>query len=398
MDFRVEMVPIFAAERADWGVGPPTGISIGTASPGGRARTKAAPRGEAMVMSILEIFETRKEWLVWSVAVFITVTAICGILTLHRWSHESHRVVSLLSSVEAQANRLNALEWEAVARKDLIAELRRSQQFARHQLDRTFAEITKLVDDDRLLELRITYREYLRAVDAQFRLLDERHFDAARRVDDQQVDPNYDALIDAIGQAQVRYAAGSRWTLFLADIGTSLVLIAAAISIGFMFSRFEQIQRVKQVLLAEQNALRTSEERFRSLVHNTSDIIAILAPLPPTILFVSDSIRRILGHRPAELIGSDFARLVHPSDSSALQHFLANCVYSSSGSTYMVEVRIQRANGDWSLVEMFGDNRVKHPAIRGIVINFHDVTERKQVEEFLEQRHIELDLPDRKLH
>jgi len=348
-------------------------------------------------MDIIEKLESRKEWLIWSVAIFITVSAICGILTLHRWSGENHRVVGLLSSIEAQANRLNALQWEAMARKDLIAELRRSQQFARRQMDHIFAVIIKLVDDDDLLELRITYRDYLRAIDEEFRLLDGQLFAEARRVEKEQVDPNYDALIDAIAQAQIRYGAQSRWTFFLVDIGTSLVLIVAAISIGFLFSRFEQIKRVKQVLLAEQNALRTSEERFRSLVHNTSDIIAILAPLPPTILFVSDSIRRILGHRPAELIGSDFGKLVHPSDASALQRFLANCAYSA-GSTYMVEVRIRRANGDWSLVEMFGDNRVKHPAIRGIVVNFHDVTERKQVEEFLEQRQIELELPDRKLH
>lgn len=358
---------------------------------------RPAQSGSVNCMDIVGKLELRKEWLVWSVAIFITLSAICGILTLHRWSNESHRIVSLLSSIEAQANRLNALEWEAMARKDLITELRRSQQFARHQMDRTFAEINKLVDDDELLELRISYREYLRAIDEEFRLLDAQLFAQARRVEEEQVDPKYDALIDSIGQAQIRYAAGSRWTIFLVDIGTSLVLIVAAIAIGFLFSRFEQIQRVKQVLLAEQNALRASEERFRSLVHNTSDIIAIIAPLPPTIKFVSDSIRRILGHRPAELIGSDFAKLVHPSDASAMQHFLANCAYSS-GSTYMVEVRVRRANGDWTMVEMFGDNRVKHPAIGGIVINFHDVTERKQVEEFLEQRQIELELPDRKLH
>jgi len=350
-----------------------------------------------MLTNILEKLESRKEWLIWSVAVFITVSAICGILTLHRWSNKTHRIVSLLSSIEAQANRLNALEWEALVRRDLIAELRRSQHFARHQMDRTFAEITKLADDDYLLELRITYREYLRAIDAQFQLLEARRFGEARRIDDAQVEPNYDALIDAIGQAQIRYGAGSRWTFFLTDIGTSLVLIVAAIAIGFLFSRFEQIQKIKQVSMAEQNALRASEERFRALVHNTSDIMAILSPLPPTIQFVSDSIRRILGHRPSDLIGTDFAKLVHPGDASALQHFLANCAYSA-GSTYMVEVRIQRANGDWSLVEMFGDNRVKHPAIRGLVVNFHDITERKQVEEFLEQREIELELPDRKLH
>jgi PAS domain S-box-containing protein len=348
-------------------------------------------------MDIIEKLESRKEWLIWSVAIFITVSAIGGILTLHRWSGESHRIVGLLSSVEAQANRLNALEWQVMARQDLILELRRSQQFARHQMDRTFADINKLVDDNDLLDLRIAYRDYLRAIDEEFRLLDAQLFAEARRVDNEKVDPHYDALIDSIAQAQIRYGARSRWTIFLVDIGTSLVLIVAAISIGFLFSRFEQIRRVKQVLLAEQNALRTSEERFRALVHNTSDIIAILAPLPPTIQFVSDSIRRILGHRPADLIGSDFGKLVHPSDTSAMQRFLANCAYSN-GSTYMVEVRIRRANGDWSLVEMFGDNRVKHPAIRGIVINFHDVTERKQVEEFLEHRQIELELPDRKLH
>ena len=348
-------------------------------------------------MDIMEKIEARKEWLIWSVAIFITLSAICGILTLHRWSNQSLRIVGLLSSIEAQANRLNALEWEAVARKDLIPELRRSKQFARHQMDRTFAQIKKIIDNNDLLELRIAYREYLRAIDEEFRLLEIERFSEARRVDVERVNPNYDGLIDSIAQAQVRYGAGSRWNVFLVDLGTSLVLMIAAISIGFLFSRFEQIQRVKQVLLAEQNASRASEERFRSLVQNTSDIIAILAPLPPTILFVSDSIRRILGHRPSELIGSDFGKLVHPSDTAALQRFLANCVYSAV-STYMVEVRIRRANGDWSLVEMFGDNRVKHPAIRGVVINFHDVTERKQVEEFLEQRKIELELPDRKLH
>jgi len=348
-------------------------------------------------MDIIEKLDSHKEWLIWTVAIFITVSAIGGILTLHRWSGESHRIVALLSSIEAQANRLSALEWEAMARKDLIPEMRRSQQFARHQMDRTFAEINKLVDDNELLELRITYREYLGSIDEQFGLLDKQLFAEAHRVDTERVDPKYDALIDSIAQAQIRYGAGSRWTIFLVDIGTSLVLIVAAIAIGFLFSRFEQIQRVKQVLLAEQNALRTSEERFRALVHNTSDIIAILAPLPPTIKFMSDSIRRILGHRPVDLLGSDFGKLVHPSDTSALQSFLANCAYSA-GSTYMAELRIRRANGDWSLVEMFGDNRVKDPAIRGIVVNFHDVTERKQVEEFLEQRQIELELPDRKLH
>ena len=348
-------------------------------------------------MDIVDKQDSGKEWLLWSVALFITLSAIGGILTLHRWSNESHRIVDLLSDIEAQANRLSALEWEAMARQGFVSELRRSQQFVRHQMDRAFAELNKLVDNDELLELRITYRDYARSVDEKFRWLDAKEFAEARRVGEARVDPTYDALLESIGQAQIRYANSSRLTIFVVDVGSSTVLILAAISVGLLFSRFEQIRRVKQVLLAEQNALRTSEERFRALVHNTSEIIAILEPLPPTIKFVSDSIRRILGHRPADLIGSDFAKLIHPSDTATMQRFLANCAFSAR-STYMAEVRIRRGDGQWRLVEMFGDNRVKDGAIGGIVINLHDVSERKQVEDFLEQRQIELELTDRKLH
>jgi PAS domain S-box-containing protein len=151
------------------------------------------------------------------------------------------------------------------------------------------------------------------------------------------------------------------------------------------------------VLVVEQKALRRSEERFRSLVHNTSEIIAILDPLPPTITFVSESIRRILGHRPEELVGRDIFSFIHPSDATAMQSFLASCAYNV-GATYTTEVRIRHSNGDWSPVEALGDNRLNDAAVRGIVVNFRDISERKRFEEDLEQLQIDLDLPDRKLH
>ena len=341
--------------------------------------------------------DSSKQLLVWAAAFFITLTAIGGILTLHRWSDASRRVVELLGDVDVQASRLNALEWEAVARQALIPELRQANQSVRSKLDRTIEELNRNVNDADLQRLRGTYHSYTEAIDELFRLLEAKQFAEAIRIDSENVDPNYDALVDLIGRAQVRYTTSSRWTIMAVDVGSASVLILAAISIGLLFSRFEQIQRIKQVLITEQNALRKSEQRFRSLVHNTSDIIAILDPLPPTIRFVSDSVRRILGYRPADLIGTDILKLVHPGDTGTMQRFFARCSFSS-GSTYVAEARIRRANGHWSLVEFFGDNRVEDAAIGGIVINFRDVSERKHTEEVLEHQQIEFELPERKLH
>ncbi len=348
-------------------------------------------------MQVVDPHVSGRKWLVWAVAFIITLSAIYGILTLHRWSDASRRVVELMSEIEGQANRLSAVEWEAMSRKGLFPELRHAHRQARGRMDRDFNELNQYVDDDSFWEIRRIYAAYVQAADEEFSLLESQRFGEAVRVDDEKVDTAYLALIESISRARARYAASSRWTLLAVDVGSASVLIFAAISIGLLFSRYERLQRGRQVLLAEQTALRQSERRFRSLVHNTSDIIAILDPLPPNITFVSESIRRILGHRPEDLIGRDIFSFIHPDDAVIMQRFLASCAYSI-GATYMAEVRIRHSNGDWSAVEVLGDNRMNDAAVRGIVANFRDVSERKRIEDDSDQRHIELDLPDRKLH
>ena len=348
-------------------------------------------------MRIIDPQASGRKWLVWATACIITLSAIGGILTLHRWSDSSHRVVELMSEIEGQANRLSAIEWEAMSRKGLVSELRHSLRQVRNQLARDFSELSQYIEDDSFWEIRRIYGAYIQATDEELRLLDSLRFSDAMRVDDEKVDTAYLALIELISRARARYSAASNWTLLAVDVGSASVLIFAAISMGVLFSRYERLQRGREVLLVEQTALRHSEQRFRSLVHNTSDIIAILDPLPPTITFVSDSIRRILGYRPEDLIGSDIFSFIHPNDAAVMQRFLASCAYNV-GATYMAEVRIRHSNGDWSAVEVLGDNRMNDAAVRGIVANFRDVSERKRIEDDSDHRQIELELPDRKLH
>jgi hypothetical protein len=186
---------------------------------------------------------SNKRWLVWSAAIVIMGSAISGIMTLHRWSNASQRVVYLLSQIESQANRLSAIEWEAMARRALLPELQRSQHFIRQQLNHTFEELNRYVDARDAQVIRKNYHDYIRSIDAEFQLLLARKFADAQRVDDDRVDPTYDDLIELIGQAQIRYETSSHWMSFAMNVGSLAVLVFAAMSMAILFSRFEKIQR-----------------------------------------------------------------------------------------------------------------------------------------------------------
>src|ERR687897_195651 len=59
--------------------------------------------------------------------------------------------------------------------------------------------------------------------------------------------------------------------------------------------------------------LKESEERFRSLVQNTSDIITILEP-DATVRYISPALERVMGYKPQEQIGTNAFGSVHPDD------------------------------------------------------------------------------------
>ncbi len=66
-----------------------------------------------------------------------------------------------------------------------------------------------------------------------------------------------------------------------------------------------------------EEALRASEERFRSLVQNASDLISIL-DADGIVRYESPSHQRVLGLYPEEHAGRNVLDLVHPEDRQAV--------------------------------------------------------------------------------
>jgi PAS domain S-box-containing protein len=154
--------------------------------------------------------------------------------------------------------------------------------------------------------------------------------------------------------------------------------------------------------LAEQ-ALRHSEERFRSLIENALDIIMIL-DLAGNITYVSPSVAKVLGYPAIVLVGKNMLDFIHPEDRQATHaRFAAPSHHSeltdSIGVAKVSDSQVSRSwqsdrtdgkpfefrhchqDGSWRILEAIGQPFVDSAAIRRVMVNARDITERKRLDE-----------------
>ena len=136
---------------------------------------------------------------------------------------------------------------------------------------------------------------------------------------------------------------------------------------------------------AEQ-ALRESEQRFRALLENSNEIIIILDE-NLKIQYLSPSFRRILKFSPEELLGKNFEiifdpkQLVGEKQEESLEAFLQNSVEAPKYSQSSVEFKAQTERGETLTLEAMVTNTIYGLTEQGIILNCHDITDRKKIEE-----------------
>jgi diguanylate cyclase (GGDEF)-like protein/PAS domain S-box-containing protein len=127
--------------------------------------------------------------------------------------------------------------------------------------------------------------------------------------------------------------------------------------------------------------LRRSQERYRSLVRNSADVNMILGS-DGRIQYESQAVERVLGYRSDERVGQSAFELIHPDDIERAQLLMAD-VLRTPGAQSQGELRIHHADGSWRTIEVTGKNLLDDPAVGGLVINYRDVTMRKELEDEL---------------
>ena len=128
-------------------------------------------------------------------------------------------------------------------------------------------------------------------------------------------------------------------------------------------------------------ALRASEERFKALVENAFEGVAIISKEGVT-LYQSTNVQTMAGLMPEEAIGANFLDKVHPDDLSRAVQDMAYLV-GKPGTRIYVTYRIKYPDGSYHDIESTGFNMIDNPGVGGIVVNFRDITERKKMEQAL---------------
>jgi PAS domain S-box-containing protein len=148
-------------------------------------------------------------------------------------------------------------------------------------------------------------------------------------------------------------------------------------------------RKAEQDRESAEQALRRSEDYFRTMIENSSDIITILSA-KGKILFQSPSIERVLGYRPEELLDKNAFDFVHPNDVQRLLGIFSGDLMKKN-LQIPAEYRFRHRDGSWRFLESVGKNLLRDPSVHGIVINSRDVTERKSAEERIHEQAALLD-------
>jgi PAS domain S-box-containing protein len=136
-------------------------------------------------------------------------------------------------------------------------------------------------------------------------------------------------------------------------------------------------------LQRSREALRASEERFKRLLQNSSDIVTVLDERGVE-LSIHGPVEKVLGYSPDELIGTPGFRYVDAADGERLARILGEML-AEPGAVRRAEYRHRHKNGGWVVMETVGTNLLHDPVVKGIVLNTRDVTDRVRLHEQLQQ-------------
>jgi PAS domain S-box-containing protein len=167
-----------------------------------------------------------------------------------------------------------------------------------------------------------------------------------------------------------------------------------------------QEQELRQARAWAEHEVRQREKRFRALIENSSDGIALVGP-DGVMLPSTPATTAVLGCLPADTHDRHIFDLIHPEDRLKAQEIFAE-VLDDPARAIPFQLRCRHSDGSWRWTEGVGRNLLAEPSVQAVVIHYRDVTERLEqeseirrlnegLEELVAERTTELEALNREL-
>lgn len=148
------------------------------------------------------------------------------------------------------------------------------------------------------------------------------------------------------------------------------------------FSVHRALREAKERLALEtaHRALKISEEYFRSLIENSSDIITVIDQ-EGRIYYASPSVEKVLGYDTADFVSRNLFEFIHREDHENAKFILNE---DSQKNDVSLEFRFQHQDRSWRGLEAIGKRVMVEDQLR-VILNARDVTDRLLEQEALRE-------------
>ncbi|MBF9017553.1 MASE3 domain-containing protein [Oceanispirochaeta sp. M2] len=207
-------------------------------------------------------------------------------------------------------------------------------------------------------------------------LLSIRGFHKCRKELDRRV---YSLLVMSLS---VSIASELAFTIYIDVYGffNALGHFLKVISFGLIFqalvysSVHHPYSTIFQELKKDTEELSISQALHSSLIANISDVLVILDK-EALIKYISPNIENLYGWSSVIRANQSVWENVHPDNIKTLKQAFSRLI-DKKDSRETVEIRYRRADGHYTDIQLTGRNLLSDSDINGVLVNFHDITER----------------------